>query len=292
MNNLFFPFYIAENEFKLLLIFQKYIHNHQNNLLIKSSELTGAYGSFPHTLWDGGRTLIPDAPFHSQKEIEDRINFLNSNNIKYKATFTNCLLTEEHLNDKYCNMILKIMDNGFGNEVIINSLILENYLQDNYPNLKLTSSITKGHDFETFKQMINKNYHLVVAYPTNKTLNYIQNLSIDKRQAIEIILGSTCLNCPIHLKHYKEESLNNLLNQNNKTIFCPQNFIEKEKIILDFNLFQQLNITHFKITGRSRGASIEELINRYCNTIFKNPIEASKEILQEYNSTNNIDIFN
>ena len=66
----------------------------------------------------------------------------NSRGIPLRFTFTNPLIEEKHLSDKVCNDILKMADNGM-NEVIVMSPILEQYIRENYPGYKITSSTCK-----------------------------------------------------------------------------------------------------------------------------------------------------
>ena len=123
-------------------------------LELKNSQIAGVYGSFDGAIWNGGR-IIPKSKTDLY-EIESTVKLLNSRNIKCRMTFTNSLLTKEHLKDNYCNSILEILDNNFGNEIIIASPVLEEYLIQTHPNLPLVSSITKGNDFETFSTAINQ----------------------------------------------------------------------------------------------------------------------------------------
>jgi hypothetical protein len=72
-------------------------------------------------------------------------------------------LTENHCYDKYCNQILDLIADT-ENEIIIHSQILENYILNKYPNIPLTSSITKGFDLNTFKTALHQNYKNVVCF--------------------------------------------------------------------------------------------------------------------------------
>jgi hypothetical protein len=63
-------------------------------------------------------------------------------NSKIRFVFTNNLLKEEHLSERYNNIILDIFNNA-NNEIVLNSDILESYLNQKYPNYDLIASTTK-----------------------------------------------------------------------------------------------------------------------------------------------------
>ena len=86
----------------------------------------------------------------------------NGRGIPCRFTFTNPLITEEHLNDKFCNDVMRMADNGL-NEVIVNSPILEEYIREKYPSYKITSSTCKQiEDFDALSAELDKDYSLVV----------------------------------------------------------------------------------------------------------------------------------
>jgi hypothetical protein len=103
--------------------------------------------------------------FDSLEKIEQCLYDLNKHNLICKLTFTNQVLTEEHLNNKYCNDILDLVANT-NNEITIHSKLLENHILNKYPKIPLTSSITKGSDLLTLQEAINSNkYDSIVCYP-------------------------------------------------------------------------------------------------------------------------------
>ena len=246
-----------------------YLHN-EDNIKLQSSIVKGLYGSFPGTVWNGGRVI--DMYKIDYDIISYYISLLNENNIKCRLTFTNSLLDKTHLQDIYCNTILDIIDNGFGNEIITYSPILEEYLHTTHPNLGLVSSITKGHDLETFKSAIQSNkYNMVVAYPKQNILNYIKDLSIEKQQQVEILLNSGCSHCPIMQQHYRTISQDNL-EQTFTNFDCYRNkqynviISENEALNYDFSFLSKLNIQNYKIQGRCE--SLDEVIYNIINNLF------------------------
>ena len=147
-------------------------HNFRMNLLLISMfekspqffrdnvEIASCFGAFPPSVWNGGRpiggfTCAPDY-------VEGVVKTLNSHGIPVRFTFTNPLITEEHLKDPYCNMVMKIANNGM-NEAIVFSPILEDYIRNTYPDYKITSSTCKRiTDAKELNEELNKDYKIVV----------------------------------------------------------------------------------------------------------------------------------
>lgn len=265
MNEIYLPFYEFDKEFNLIQEFQDILTT-SNNKKIPNSKITAVYGSFPHTIWSGGRALDNCAKKYNLNELQERIQQINESGLIYKATFTNCLLEKTHLNDNYCNLICELLNNGYNNEIIVNSVILENYLRENYSNIALCSSVTKGHDLQTFQNNIYKDYKNVICYPKKEILNYISTLNLKEQNKIEIVLGSACAHCPRAIEHYNLESMNNLLDEN-RTL--SGNCVNKgmHDLIIDYQLFNNLNINKFKIAGRNKGTEIQRLKQHYYNIL-------------------------
>ena len=78
-----------------------------------------------------------------------------------RFTWTNSLLTEEHLQDTYCNLIMRLADNGM-NQVLVNTPVLEQYLRQKYPGYQYISSTTKRIlDPEKLRDELKKDYFMV-----------------------------------------------------------------------------------------------------------------------------------
>jgi hypothetical protein len=204
-------------------LIKNFVEDKYSNCLKFNSKgkITVFYGSFPRAIWNGGRTLSFNSVPINKGTVEHTVNFLNDRGIKLRMTFTNSLLEEKHLSDEYCNMILKILDNGFGNGIITASPLLDKYLKENYPNLPRISSITKGGDFETFKEAFYQDYEMIVIYPRNNILEFLQKeTTLQERQRIEVMLSSGCGYCPFTKEHYYVESYNNLYQKTEKSFTC------------------------------------------------------------------------
>ncbi len=166
----------------------------------KDVEIALVYGTFPQSLWNGGRTVVDMCDLHYAKGV---INSLNKNGIPLRFTFTNPMLKEEHLSDKFCNDILKLADNGI-NQVIVNSPILEDYIRKTYPKFKLTSSTCKRiTDPEKLKEELEKDYSIVVLdYDLNNKFDILEK--IPHKEKLEILVNACCNPaCKHRVEHYR-----------------------------------------------------------------------------------------
>ena len=164
-------------------------------------KIASVYGVFPTAMWNGGR-FSGGQPVDSnfmKRCIED----YNSRGIPVRYTFTNPLITKEHLGNHYCTQMLRAANNGM-NEVIVNSQVLEDYIRENYPNFKITSSTCKeirtpeGVDAE-----LAKDYNLIVLdYNWNNNFEFLE--SIKEKNRCEILVNACCTpNCKRRGEHYK-----------------------------------------------------------------------------------------
>ena len=157
------------------------------------------YGTFPTSLWNGGRYFEGDI---DPRVISEILRQFNSRGIPCRFTFTNPLLTEEHLSDKFCNNVMKAADNGL-NEVIVMSPLLEEYIRKNYPSFKITSSTCKQiEDPEELAEELEKDYSLVVLdYNLNNRFELLENLK--PKEKVELLINACCNpNCKRRKEHY------------------------------------------------------------------------------------------
>ena len=163
-------------------------------------EIASFYGVFPPSIWNGGRTQpgVCDKNF-----VRSAIKAFNERGIPLRFTFTNPALEKKHLSDEFCNMVMRLADNGL-NEAIVNSPLLEDYIRTNYPNYKLTSSICKRLDDEGAEAAeLEKDYHIVVLdYDFNNKFDILEKLP--NKEKCEILVNTTCdPGCPRRKAHYK-----------------------------------------------------------------------------------------
>ena len=177
------------------------------------------YGTIPGAIWNGGRAVFG---ISSKADIEKVIQAYNSKGIPARFTWTNSLLEEKHVYDTYCNMIMRVADNGM-NQVLVNRPVLEEYIRREYPGYKLISSTTKRMvDYEKLEEELAKDYYLVVLdYDLNRKEEVIGRLekAADK---IEILVNEICIpGCVKRAEHYREESRSQLEFDSRTDFQCP-----------------------------------------------------------------------
>lgn len=177
------------------------------------------YGTIPGAIWNGGRAVFG---ISTKADIEKVIEAYNSKGIPARFTWTNSLLEQEHVYDTYCNMIMRVADNGM-NQVLVNRPELEQYIREKYPSYKIISSTTKRMvDLEQLKEEIARDYHLVVLdYDLNRDEAAIAQLE-PVADRLEILVNEICYpGCPKRAEHYREESRSQLEFDNRTDFRCP-----------------------------------------------------------------------
>lgn len=239
-------------------------------------DIGSVYGCFPGMCWNGGRTSLGECPIETAQQI---IEFLNSQGIPIRFTFTNSLVDKKLFDNEYCNIITSIAHNGL-NEIIVNNEQLEEYLRTTYPNYKYILSTTaaiKGAD--NLNEMCKKYDYVVMEYNDNKNDDVLMNLN--QKDKIEILINESCIsNCPYRQEHYKaiarrqldaneKDFLCKTLNSTNFydafTNPCKKNhFITTDEL---YNKYKNLGFENFKIQGR--GLPIIYTIESYLTYMVK-----------------------
>ena len=187
------------NHFMFNLIFAEMLKNCPQYFR-EGVEIASVYGTFPPALWNGGRF---QSGVCNEGFIKQVIYSFNSRGIPLRFTFTNPMIEEKHLSDEYCNMIMKLADNGL-NEVIVMSPLLENYIREKYPNYKLTSSTCKRiTDPDKLYKEVENDYHIVVIdYDLNNKFDILEKIP-DKKKC-EVLVNACCNpSCPHRSHHYQ-----------------------------------------------------------------------------------------
>ncbi len=164
-------------------------------------EIASFYGTFPQSLWNGGRLVhgMCDKSY-VQKVVDD----FNSIGIPLRFTFTNPVIKEEDLDDEFCNYVLKTADNGI-NGVIVVSSVLEDYIRTKYPGYKVTSSTCKRiTDIDKLNSETSKNYDIVVIdYDFNNNFELLER--VQNKEKCEILINACCQpKCPHRVQHYHD----------------------------------------------------------------------------------------
>ncbi len=205
-------------------------------------EIGAVYGCFPGSLWNGGRVC----PGYTRREqILGVLKEYNDRGIPCRFTFTNSLLKEEHLYDTFCNMCLKLADNGI-NEVLVNSPLLEEYIRRNYPGYKIILSTTREiKTVEGIESESLKDYYIIVLDKSFNNTDKLQQLK--DRDKYEILVDSFCMDsCPNSTNHYKEVSRAQL-----------------EFDSADFPMCRAINRDFYEFIGNKTFITVEDLYGKY-----------------------------
>ncbi len=280
--------------FKLNLVFAEFLAQ-RPEYFREGVEIASVFGSFPPSLWNGGRAQcgICDKNF-----IRTVIRNFNERGIPLRFTFTNPMLEKKHLSDNFCNMVLHLADNGL-NEVIVVSPLLEEYIRKNFPNYKITSSTCKRIlNQEQLCAEVEKDYHIVVIdYDLNHDFDTLKKIP-DKKKC-ELLVNASCNpECPVRKEHYDAIGMQQIAYANHmkkysdvpfnienfkknhpeavKFIDCPcgertlfdvvklKNHITPDEI---WNTYIPMGFEQFKIEGRSSGTL--NLIEHYMYYMIK-----------------------
>ena len=234
-------------------------------------KIDSIYGSFP-CIWNGGRFYTGGTSFEN---IVATVSPFTERGVSLRHTFTNCLLTEKHLNDTLCNKICELTHNPL-HGINVNSALLKKYLEEKYPDFYIMWSTTLcTEDLEQINSLSEKNL-LVLDYNLNNNFKFLSKLKHPEN--IEILVCETCIpNCPNRKEHYLHESNCQLFNETshydcpwaNSSTFYTGAYLQPHYVSID-NIRQNylpLGINKFKIMGRGRPAI--EAIENYVNYLVK-----------------------
>ena len=154
-------------------------------------EIGSIYGALADCIWGGGRVGGGDC------EAREVLALMQEYGISARLTFSNSLLTEEHLFDKKCNALCALFEETkeVQNGVIVHSDLLLNYLQTNYPGLYFVSSTTKTlTGFEEFLNEVKRDdfRYVVPDFRLNKVFDKLQTLSEEQKGKVEFLCNECC----------------------------------------------------------------------------------------------------
>jgi hypothetical protein len=193
--------------FSMTQQFILYLEDHPE-VLRDNVEIGAVYDNFPYCIWDGGRIYS----HYRQASLEDITtikNFLNERNIPLRLVFTNPVLEEQHLADRFCNLVARVCEDPL-NEIVVNSELLENYLREHYPNFSYISSTTKCNIFDTSLAEINsdKYKYICLDYNQNHNFKQLDPLSQKQKDQVEFLCNAICPpGCTSRKEHYRLNGL-------------------------------------------------------------------------------------
>ena len=179
-------------------------------------DIGSIYGAPADCIWGGGRVGFGE---HDPKEV---LKLMQEYGISARLTFSNSLITKEHLPDKKCNELCRIFDigrdnersRGFGNGIIIYSDILLDYIKENYPDFYFVSSTTKVlTDFCKFEKELNREdfRYVVPDFRLNKSFDKLKALSQHQKDKVEFLCNECCyFGCKDRKECYEAVSRRNL----------------------------------------------------------------------------------
>lgn len=215
-------------------------------------EIGSIYGAPADCVWGGGRVGFGE---HDPKEV---LKLMQEYGISARLTFSNSLLTKEHLSDKKCNELCRIFDIGRDNErsmgvgndkdieccidndndisginkrikvkecrnsIIIYSDILLDHIKENYPGFYFISSTTKVlTDFGEFENELNREEfrYVVPDFRLNKSFDKLKALSQHQKDKVEFLCNECCwFGCTDRKECYETVSRKNLGED------CPEHY--------------------------------------------------------------------
>ncbi|MGN0241836.1 MAG: hypothetical protein ACI4CS_09140 [Candidatus Weimeria sp.] len=261
-------------------------------------EIGSIYGAPADCIWSGGRISEADT------DCDDVLALTEEYGISARLTFSNSLLTEEHLSDRRCNDLCRRFASSGKNKngVIVHSELLTKYLKEKYPELYLVSSTTKTlTDFGDFRKELDRpEFRYVVAdFRLNKKYPQLAELSQEEKDKSEFLCNECCdFGCSKRRECYEAVSRIALGEQEHHT--CPSRFasegyrfsramknpgfISVEDII---NRYVPMGFSNFKIEGRSLGSA---LILEFLLYYLTKP-EYRLVVREEIYLTNTLDLF-
>ena len=250
--------------FKFNLIFAELLKKHPE-LFREGVEIASVYGTFPPSIWNGGRT---QGGVCSKSYIKGVIQAFNERGIPLRFTFTNPLIEKKHLSDDFCNTVMHLADNGM-NEVIVFSPLLEEYIRKNYPNYKITSSTCKRiTDGDQLLGELEKDYHIVVIdYDLNHDLETLSRIP-DKKKC-ELLVNASCNPaCPVRSEHYRALGLQQIayaehIRKNKNAPYDAEELVKEHPELLKFAECPSAKRTLFEIIGLKNTITPDEIWNTY-----------------------------
>lgn len=229
-------------------------------------DIGSIYGAPADCLWGGGRAGFGDA------DAVEVLALMREYGISARLTFSNSLLTEEHLSDKKCNQLCALFEIPRRNGVIVYSELLVDFLKKNYPSLYLVSSTTKVlTDFGQLLDEVNRGdfRYVVPDFRLNKSFDKWRTLSQAQKDKIEFLCNECCFfGCKDRKLCYEVVSRKNLGEADtdfrcrapgmaegyrfSKAMENP-GFIGIEDIK---NTYLPMGFSNFKIEGRGLGSAL------------------------------------
>lgn len=199
MDKIYFHLPDFVRHFKLNIILADYLAKHPEEFYDNIS-IGSVYGAFPNMIWNGGRFI--QGPMEG-RVMREMLKQFNDRGIPCRFTLTNPVLERKHLNDPFCNAVMKAADNGL-NEAIVFLPYLEEHIRRNFPGMKITSSTCKQIESrEDLIKELERDYSLVVLdYNFNNDFDLLE--SLPHKEKCELLINPCCTpHCRRRGEHYR-----------------------------------------------------------------------------------------
>ena len=231
-------------------------------------EIGSIYGAPGDCLWGGGRVGFGDA------DPLDVASLMKEYGISSRLTFSNSLLTEEHLSDKKCNDLCALFEkNGSAeNGIIVHSDLLLTYIRETYPSFYFVSSTTKvlTECGQFIDELDRVEFRFVVPdFRLNKDLSALKELSPEQKEKVEFLCNECCWFDCFDRKNCYENVSRKSLGEDCPEHECVSPEAKKGYRFSDAmknpgfigigeiqNIYLKEGFSHFKIEGRSLGSAL------------------------------------
>lgn len=182
------------------------------------------YGS-PTCIWNGGRALAN--VYYDKEQLQNIHDAYADLGITVRFIFTNPLLNEYDLHDRYCNLVMDIFKD-LSPEVVVYSPILEDYLRNKYPTVSFISSTTKRlrSSNDQLKEFEQGYKYVCLDYDYNHDEEFLNSIPTSYKKRVEILVNPECpKGCKSRVLHQKYDGAKQLEFGNKKSdpfqLDCP-----------------------------------------------------------------------
>lgn len=189
------------------------IRNRYPFIFVRGIKIDAIYDCPYSCIWNGGGFTFGQTI--TKNQLIDVCSFYkNVLRVPIRLTFTNPVLTETDLNDRYGNMIAETVSSFEGNEALVSTELMGNYLSKQYPGLKLIKSIIGTKDVPYTENTMFK--RTVLARRENNNFKLLNSIPKNYRGNIEILCNEVCIpDCPHTYEHYRNHGRDQLLYSTN-----------------------------------------------------------------------------
>ncbi len=231
-------------------------------------DIGSIYGASSDCIWGGGRVENGNA------DPRAVLALMRKYGISARLTFSNSLLRPEHLADRKCNALCKLLEESGPpqNGVIVHSELLLEYLMKKYPQLYFISSTTKVlTDFQQLaREAARPEFRYVVPdFRLNRTFDRLGALPEAQKEKLEFLCNECCwFGCRDRRACYEAVSRRNLGEAGAEHRCAAPNaadgyrfsramanpaFIGTDDIT---DIYLPMGFSNFKIEGRGLGSAL------------------------------------